>query len=114
MSSSVFKINENGAGSITTSMVVPAGQTYQLFHVSCEFSAAPTTSESMTITLDANAGSFYDILLYTINPSLLSTTSFIWFPDQPLYLEGGDAIDLAFANTDANTFGVQITAGRAA
>jgi hypothetical protein len=109
MSASVYKINATGAAAIAASMTVPAGRAYRLISVSVKFSAAPTTSESLTITLDANAGAAYDALLYTINPSLLATTVICWFPDQPLYLEGGDAIDVAFTNTDTRTYGVQIT-----
>jgi len=72
-------------------------------------SAAPTTSENFTITLDANAGAVYDTLLYTLDLSASSTTDLAWFPDEPLLLEGGDAIDVAYANTDVGTYGVQIT-----
>lgn len=110
MSLSAYKVNATGAAAIAATLTVPVGQCYKLVSVSCKFSAAPTTSESFTITLDANAGAAYDVLLYTINPSLLSTTTIFWFPDQPLYLEGGDAIDVVFANTDTRTYGVQITA----
>jgi hypothetical protein len=110
MSASVFKVDATGALAIAATMTVPAGRAYQLISVSVKFSAAPVANESLTITLDANAGAAYDVLLYTINPSLLATTNLIWSPSQPLYLEGGDAIDVAFANTDTRTYGVQITA----
>ena len=110
MSASVYKINGTGAAAIATSMTVPAGRTYQLLSVSLKYNTAPTTSESFTITLNANAGAAYDTLLYTIDPSLTSITSLIWQPEQPMYLEGGDAIDVAYTNTDTRTYGVQITA----
>jgi hypothetical protein len=112
MSASVYKVNGTGAAAIATTMTVPAGRIYQLISVSVKFSTAPVTSESMTVTLNAAAGAAYDIMLYTINPSLLATTNLIWFPDQPLYLQGGDAIDVAYTNTDTRTYGVQITAER--
>ena len=71
--------------------------------------AAPTTSENFTITLDANAGPNYDVLLYSLDPSAASTTDIFWQPDQPIVLEGGDAIDVVYANTDTRTWGVQVT-----
>lgn len=110
MSASVFKINGTGAAAIATSLTVPSGATYQLISVSCKFSAAPATSESLTITLDANAGAAYDTLLYTVNPSATAMTTMLWQPDEPLFLEGGDQIDVAFTNTDTRTYGLQITA----
>lgn len=112
MSASFFKVNGTGAAAIATSMTIPAGRAYRLISVSVKFSAAPTTSESMTVTLNAAAGAAYDILLYTMNPSLLATTNLVWFPDRDLYLQAGDAIDVAYTNTDTRTYGVQITAER--
>ena len=88
---------------------VPAGDTHRLMSVSCAFNAAPTTSENFTITLDANAGANYDVLLYSLDPSAASTTDIFWQPDAPILLEGGDAVDVVFANTDTRTYGVQVT-----
>jgi hypothetical protein len=111
MAASVFKINRTGtAGAIAVSHTVPAGEVHQLVSVSCKMSAAPTTSENFTVKLDANAGSAYDLELNSIDLSAASTTDHIYYPDgYGLLLEGGDAIDVAYANTDVGTFGVQIT-----
>jgi len=106
---SVFKINATGGGAIAASMTVPAGSTYRLVSVSLNMSAAPTTSENFTITLDANAGAAYDVLLYSLDLSTGSTTDVVWFPDEMMLLEAGDAVDVAYANTDVGTYGVQIT-----
>ena len=106
---SVYKANGTGSTAIATSFAVPSGRTYRLVSVSCNFNVAPTTSEDFTITLDANAGSAYDVLLYTLDPSAASTTDIFWQPDALLLLEGGDEIDVVFANSDNRTYGVQIT-----
>ena len=110
MSASVFKSNSTGSAAIAASMAVPSGDTYRIISVTLHFSAAPTTSENFTITLDANAGAAYDTLLYTLDLSTGSTVDLLWQPDAPLYLEGGDALDVAYTNTDTGTYGVQITA----
>jgi hypothetical protein len=107
---SVYKINSLGGGHLAASMTVPAGATYKLISVTLHMSAAPTTSENFTITLDANAGAGYDTLLYSIDLSAASVTDLVWFPDEPMLLEGGDAIDVAYENTDVGTYGMQITA----
>ena len=98
-----------GTGAIAASGTVATGSTYQLVSVSIHFDAAPTTSEDLTITLDANAGAAYDLLLYTLDPSASSVTDILWQPDQDLVLEAGDAVDVAYTNSDGNTYGVQIT-----
>lgn len=109
MGANVFKFNHTGTALVAFSGTVPAGQHYRLVSVSCNFNAAPATSEDFTITLDANAGAIYDLLLYTLDPSAGSTTDILWQPDEEIILEGGDQIDIAFANTDARNYGAQIT-----
>lgn len=106
----VFKVNATGGNALAASFSVPVGHTYKLISVTLHMSAAPTTSENFTITLDANAGAPYDTLLYSLDLSVSSVTNLLWQPDTPLLLEGGDAIDVAYLNTDVGTYGVQITA----
>jgi hypothetical protein len=114
MASSVFKDNAtNTAGAIAHSLVVPAGVVYRIITCTLKMGAAPTTSENYTITVNANAGAAFDTQIYSLDLSTGSTTDNIWFPDgYPLYLEGGDALDIAYANTDANTYASQITVER--
>ena len=107
---SVYKVNATGGAAISASLTVPAGRHYQLVSVSVKMSAAPTTSENFTITLNCNAGSDYDVLLYSVDLAAGSTTDLFWAPDDRVLLEPGDAIDVAYTNTDSNTYGLQITA----
>ena len=81
----------------------------RLLSVSSKFDSAPSTSENFTVTLDANAGATYDATLYSVDPSATSVSSIVWQPDADLLLERGDQVDVAFANTDDRTYGVQIT-----
>ena len=74
MSASVYKVNETGTGRLATSLTVPAGQTYRLVSVTLNLNAAGTTSEDCTITLNANAGNAYDVLLYTNDLATTGTT----------------------------------------
>lgn len=96
------------SGAIAVSLVV--ARVARVTSVTLNLDAAPTTSENLTITLNAVAGSAYDTLLYSLNLSTGSTTDVVWMPDQPLWIQPGDAIDVAYANTDGNTYGVLITA----
>lgn len=109
MSASVFKIDDTGTALMQFSGTVPPGKHYRLVSVSCNFNAAPTSAEDFTITLDANAGAIYDLLLYTLDPGTASVSDILWQPDEEIILEGGDAIDVAYDNTDARNYGAQIT-----
>jgi hypothetical protein len=109
MSASLFKFNFEGDGPINATATVPVGYSYRLISVSCRWNAAPTTSEFFTITADLNAGAVFDVLLYTVDPSVASTYSIVFLPDQEEMFEGGDAIDVSYAGTDPRHWGLQIT-----
>lgn len=111
MGSSVYKFNGEGDGALALSAVVPAGRHYRVYSVTLHMSAAPSTGENFTITLDSAAGAVFDTVLYSLDLSTGSTTDLFWYPAQPLILEAGDALDLAYANTDVGHWAAQITMG---
>ncbi len=104
---SINKLSATGTGAISASHVVTGNE--RLTSVILHFNVAPTTSQAFTIKLNANAGDAYDTLLATVNPADEALTDYVYIPDGDLYLKDGDAIDLAFTNTDGKTYGVQIT-----
>jgi hypothetical protein len=106
---SIFRFEETGTAALGFTGAVPAHQYYRLISVTCNLNNAPTTSENFTIVWNMNAGPIFDLLLYTLDPSAGSTTDILWQPDEELILVGGDAIDVAFANTDAANYGATIT-----
>jgi len=102
-------IKEQATGAVAISLSLAAKRVSRVMTVTLKLSAAPTTSENFTITLNALAGVAYDTLLYSVDLSASSTTALIWYPDGELWLEPGDSIDVAYTNTDTRTYGVQIT-----
>ena len=112
MSGSVFKEAFSGNGPITRTFTVPSDHAYRLISVSCVFDIAPTTAENLTITLDDANGNDYDLLLYTLDVSAGATTAILWQPDEELMLVGGDAVDVAYAGSDARTYGLVYTVKR--
>ena len=98
-----------GSGAISTSYAPLAA--FWLQSVTLHFGTAPTTSENFTITLNANDGPAYDTVLRAVDLSAASTVDLVYKPDDgPLLCESGDAIDVAYTNTDAGTFGLRIVA----
>ncbi len=112
MSASVFKKVYSGTGAITRDLTVPTDSVYRLISVAVNFDIAPTTSENLTITLDDAQGNDYDLLLYTLDVSAGATTDILWQPDEELMLVGGDAVDVAYAGSDARTYGLVYTVKR--
>ena len=66
---------------------------------------APTTSESLTVTLDSVDGSQYDVVIYS--KDLISTTDVV-VTDISLPLAKGDGLTVAYTNTDSRTMGVRL------
>ena len=73
-----------GAAAIAASITV--ARPAQLISVTVKFSAAPTTSQNLTVTKDAIEGAAYDVVLLSTDPSASSATSLVYQPDEPLWL----------------------------
>ena len=85
----------------------PVLSTTVLKELRIHLSAAPTTAGSFTVRLDSADGAAYDVLVYSIDPSTASTTD-VFNNDLELLLVPGDALDVAYANADGRTIGVQM------
>ena len=90
-----------GAAAIAEALA--PGVPFRLLRIEVHWSAAPSDSESMTVTLDAGAGAAYDVLLDTVNPSVGSQTDIIFPYGEGYEFEAKDEIDLAYANTGLDT-----------
>ena len=93
-----------GAAAIATSTAVGADSVLE--EVTCTFDIAPTTSEDFTITVDALDGAAYDNVVYLIDPSDVSATSIRF--QEPVILEAGDKLTVAYTNTDTRTYGLRV------
>lgn len=100
----VYSATGTGAIALSTAMA----KRFRLINITVHFNSAPTTSEALTVKLNASGGAAYDTTLLYVNPSSSATTDIVYIPDAPLICEPGDEIDLAFANSDARTYGARI------
>ena len=105
----VFRTHSTGTSAVNLSHAVPTGRTYEVCSVTVKLSSAPTTAGTLTVLLDSGLGGDYDVTLYSVDPSVGATTSIVWAPTSPLYLDTGDAVKVSYANTDMRTCGVVIT-----
>lgn len=111
MSRSVQTVNATGAAAIAVSLVCDgtiASVGSELIMITCHLDSAPTTAEAFTVTLNQKNGAAYDTVLYSIDPSASSATNIVFVPRKRMRLAEGDSVDVAYPNTDTNTYGVNI------
>lgn len=81
---------------------------FLLWWITVHFSAAPATSEWLTVIRNSVTAAAYDSLLAKANPSVGALTDVVFEWEGGLLCKAGDTIDVAFANTDTRTYGVEI------
>jgi len=83
------------------------GRPWCLHGVRVHLSAAGGAVEDLTITVDGGVtAAVYDTLLFT--QAMAAVTDIVWTPDAPIHLEGRDVLDIAYANSNTRTYGVEI------
>ena len=103
----IMRHKTTGTGALALSTT--QARRFKLVRVTVKFSAKPTTSEDVTLTLNSKDGADYDSVLARANPSTGSGTGDVVFTgtENDIY-EDGDELDLAFTNTDGKTYGAII------
>jgi len=81
---------------------------FWLESITLHLSAAGTTSEAFTVTLNATDGGVYDTVLFSQDLSKGAVTDLVWVPEGgPMLFENGDAIDVAWNNAEGRTYGLR-------
>lgn len=103
-------VAEDFAGTETIKVAIVPNARFKFVGFSIKMATAPSTSESLTITLDADDGSAYDVQIFSRNWSTLSDTDFIWTvpEDELIPYEKGDKLRIAWTNTDTKLFGLKL------
>lgn len=91
-----------------------AGVTYEvpweLGGFRLHMSATGGTSENLTMTLDADAGSQYDTVIYSADMNAVADIEKDY--DPPLVFDSNDILKFAYANTNSRTWGLTVFARR--
>ncbi len=69
--------------------------------------ATAAVVEALTITLDSKTAAAYDTKLQEV---AASWEDFFWQPDGDLFLEAGDELAIACANSGSATYGIEVIA----
>lgn len=79
------------------------GQNIYLSAVKLHLNGA-ATQESLTITIDSNAGTQYDTLL--LSQDMTGLANVLWLPG--MFIHASDKVVFSWTNTDAATWGLEI------
>jgi hypothetical protein len=99
-----------GAAAFAGSVKPVGDERWVLLEVRVHLGAASATSENFTITLDSVSGAAYDALLFS--QDMNAVTDVVWHLDLGRVFMPGDELDLAWANTNTETYGVEIIWGK--
>jgi hypothetical protein len=91
-----------GAGAIAASL--DPTRAFQLSEMRIHLSAAGGAG-LLTMTVNSVVGVEYDVKLLSLD--MTAVTDYVWQPTNPLYFEQGDTIDVAWANANNRTYGLE-------
>lgn len=95
-------------GAAAIAKVVNPAAKFRLLAITLHLSTAPTTSQALTVTLDAGDGTAYDTILVSRDLSVGSVTDQVWVFGKGYEFEADDHIDIAYTNTDTRTYGLRV------
>jgi len=103
-------VAETFAGTDTAKCSVATNKAYKFKGFELHLDIASATSETLTVTKDAEEGTAFDVLLYSIDMD--GYKDIVYRFDPPVLCEAGDKIVFEWTNTDTRTFGVTAIIGR--
>ena len=99
---------KNYTGAAALAHTLAPAQSFRIKEVRLHLSAAGGAVGDVYFkaTVDANAGSAYDLNFIKTDMTLLS--DYVWQPDHEMQFESGDEIDFAWANGGTKTYGLTV------
>lgn len=96
----------HATGAAAISETVSPASSFQIECLKVHLSAAGGAGD-LTITVDANAGAAYDVVILT--QDMTAVTDLVWAPERPWYFESGDKLVIAWANANTRTYGLELS-----
>jgi len=97
-------VAETFAGTDTAKCSIVMDKAYKFKSFEIHLSLASATSENLTVTKDAEEGSAFDVLLYSVDMD--GYQDIVYCFDPAISCEKGDKIVFEWSNTDNRIFGV--------
>ena len=97
---------QRATGGVALASTLAPGHSFELLEVNLHLGAASATAENFTATVDAYGGAAYDVVIYSKDMNTI--TNVVWRPEPNLIFSATDEIDFAWANTNTETYGLEI------
>jgi len=66
-----------------------------------------SAAENLTVEIDSGTGTAYDVVLVT--KAMNGLTDYVWIPATPQHVQKGDVLDVNYANSNSDNWGIEIT-----
>jgi hypothetical protein len=104
-----FFYEEDGAAPAVAVTIAPGGTPFRLIGIRFNSDANITSSDSLTVSLDANAGAGFDQVIWSKDMSTLASPYEYEIRFDPKHeFAALDELDIAFPNTEANQINIEI------
>lgn len=87
--------------------IAPGGGEFRLAGFSYH-AGGVSANEAISFTTDAESGAAYDTEIYSVSLNALTDKISMIPVDERIPLKAGDEIDIAWANTNTETYGVKV------
>ena len=87
-------------------VTVTEDEKWQFIGFELHATTANSTSENLTVSVDAKRGASWDTNIYTKDMNTI--VDLIYYPDKPVLLEANDLVEFVYANTDTVTWGLKV------
>ena len=92
-------------GAVAIASTLAPSTDWQLEGIRVHLSAAGGAG-SLTATIDSGVNAVYDIVLLT--QDMTAVINLVWAPERPMVFSDGDELDIAYANANTRTYGLEI------
>lgn len=92
-------------GAAAVAHTLAPDQNFVLLYMKIHMSALGEAVD-LTITVDANAGAAYDVVVKT--QAMGAIVDLVWQPTFPIFFEKGDELDVAYNNGTTKTYGIEL------
>lgn len=97
----------HATGSSAIAYEFDPGKSVQVISIKLHMSATGGAAENLTITEDSSLGSEYDVV--HLSQAMAAVADLVWRPeDGPLMLNKGSKLNIAYANSNGRTYGLEI------
>ena len=87
-------------------VTVTEDESWQFVGFELHATSANSTSENLTVSVDAVRGASWDVNIYTKDMNTI--VDLIYYPDKPVLLEANDLVEFVYTNTDTVTWGLKV------